>query len=72
VVLSVVVAVEVTVDVAVVVCVVSAQSLNVPSWNESMAVFISATALHASLMSLIRPEPLQPKTSSPDTSPRVI
>ena len=72
VVLAVVVAVELPVDVAVVVCVVSAQSLNVPSWKESIAVFSNATALQESLMSLIRPEPLQPKTPSPFTSPRVI
>ena len=54
--------VEVTVLVLEVV-VVATQLSNVLSWYRSIASFRYATALHESLKSLIKPEPLQPKIS---------
>ena len=68
---SVDVAVVVTVDVAVVVTVERAQPVKVPpNWNSSMAWFNDATALHESLISFTKPDPLQPKTLSPEMTPR--
>jgi len=46
------------------VVVVAMQLSNVLSWYRSIASFRYATALHQSLKSLIKPEPLQPKISS--------
>lgn len=69
---SVEVAVLVMVDVAVVVTVERWQPVNEPpNWYSSMALFNEATALHESVMSFTKPDPLQPKTSSPETRPRV-
>ena len=50
--------------------VVATHLSNVLSWYRSIASFKYATARHASLKSLIRPDPLHPKTF-PDTTPSV-
>ena len=52
------------------VVVVATHLSNVLSWYRSIASFKYATALHESLKSLIRPDPLHPKTFS-DTTPLV-
>ena len=50
--------------------VVATHLSNVLFWYRSIASFKYATALHESLKSLIRPDPLHPKTLS-DTTPLV-
>lgn len=49
------------------VVVVATHLSNVLSWYRSIASFKYATALHESLKSLIRPDPLHPKTLSATT-----
>ena len=65
-----VVTVAVVVVLVLEVVVVATHLSNVLSWYRSIASFKYATALHESLKSLIRPDPLHPKTFS-DTTPFV-